>query len=692
MSDNKKLYKKLPSVVQTTAIKNFFDSTVEQLFSKSNVEQIQGYVGSPSSLDVNATGKFIPEETISRRFYGLTPTVNTINKTTGKSENLVFYDEFIDTLKTYCVNTKNHNKVFSENFATYLPPINIDKFINYQEYYWYPLGPSVITITGTQATYIDVDRDIIGKETFTPSGGKAFRDGMIIKFSGDYVTPSKYLDIEYIVAGVGDSIQLVEKNRNLNSTYTSAGYTSNSIDLIYKTAGNKYDTITYTAPQSGGATDEDVGLPTTYIEGEITPGNRKEIRNISVGTLSRYNGTTILDDGTNNVSINYTSVSPTSIVKLVNDIQSHANYANLNFTVEVATRLPKDYVLMELGAKNENAWSRLNCWFHKNNFIDAGDSLPPRTFRAERPIIEFDKDLELYNHGSIESIGAVVADAYNKTLLELDGSNSTNKIDGVHLNTYNRIIFSNEQSDVAKYIYSASTVDSSVAVSVDVTDSGNVNATGFTGTVNLSGQGRASSISSISVNTGGSGFTSSGNVSVSISGFKTKEAVATATVSAGEITAITVTDGGKGWYKNNQFKIDKVGDPLTNPTGAVDGDSNFVPLEATTNATVHIQNGDTQIGKELRWDGSVWNLSQQKISANQGPLFNLYSTDGVYLADPGVYATSTFAGNKIFGYAESVPADGTNMVLGTIDDAELGRKLVFKTFNAQSEIVFENFI
>ena len=78
---------------------------------------------------------------------------------------------------------------------------------------------------------------------------------------------------------------------------------------------------------------------------------QKEIMNISVGTLSRYNGTTILDDGTNNVSINYTSVSPTSIVKLVDDIQNHANYANLNFTVEVATRLPKDYVVMELGAK-----------------------------------------------------------------------------------------------------------------------------------------------------------------------------------------------------------------------------------------------------------------------------------------------------------------------------------------------------
>ena len=66
---------------------------------------------------------------------------------------------------------------------------------------------------------------------------------------------------------------------------------------------------------------------------------------------------------------------------------------------------------------------------------------------------------------------------------------------------------------------------------------------------------------------------------------------------------ISITDGGKGWYKNNQFKVDKVGDPLKNPAGAVDGDSNFVALEATTNSTVHIQNGDTQIGKELKWDG-----------------------------------------------------------------------------------------
>jgi hypothetical protein len=37
-----KLYKKLPGVLQTNAVKNFFESTVEQLYSESNVEVIKG--------------------------------------------------------------------------------------------------------------------------------------------------------------------------------------------------------------------------------------------------------------------------------------------------------------------------------------------------------------------------------------------------------------------------------------------------------------------------------------------------------------------------------------------------------------------------------------------------------------------------------------------------------------------------
>src|SRR6056300_239996 len=219
MADNNKIYKKLPAVFQTTAIKNFFENTVQQLFSAQNAETVQGYIGSPSNNDIGAQGKFLSEPTVTKQFYGLSPTVNTINTVTGNSENFYFYDELIDTLKTYGVDTHNHNKLFSENFLTFMPPINVDKMVNYQEYYWYPQGPSTISVEGTLASPIDVDRDVLGETKFVPPNGKEFRNGMIVKFVGDYVTPVSKINKEYIVVGVGESIQLLPKIDNFATTF-----------------------------------------------------------------------------------------------------------------------------------------------------------------------------------------------------------------------------------------------------------------------------------------------------------------------------------------------------------------------------------------------------------------------------------------------------------------------------------------
>ena len=128
MSENK-IYKKLPGVLQTTAIKNFFESTVEQLFSKANSEIINGFVGERSAENHKSGAAFLQEETATRQFYSLSPVVNTINVATGDSENLIFFDELLDTLKTYGVDTKNQNKIFGENYYSYLPPINTDKIL-----------------------------------------------------------------------------------------------------------------------------------------------------------------------------------------------------------------------------------------------------------------------------------------------------------------------------------------------------------------------------------------------------------------------------------------------------------------------------------------------------------------------------------------------------------------------------------
>lgn len=690
MADDKKIYEKLPARLQTTAIKNFFESTVEQLYSKANVDQIQGYIGSPSSDDVGVSGKFIAEPTTTKKFYALTPTVNTINSVTGESENLIFYDELIDTLETYGVNTLNHNKLFSENFATFLPPINIDKFLNYQEYYWYPRCPSTIDIAGTHQAFIDIEKDILGKQHYQPADGKHFRNGMVIRFTGNYVTPASSVDIEYIVNGVGEGIYFTEKDVNVSTRYTATSFTSTSIDFVYKQKGKVSNIATYTAPQP--EREEDVGLPTTYINGDDAPGAQYEVKNVVVGSFDKYTSYVEISDGENTITVDYSTSTPANILELVSDIQSATGYDDLAFTVEVASRIPTDYTLQERGAKNKNHWSRVNYWFHRNNFLDAGDSLPNRGFRAERPIIEFDKDLELYQHGSSGALCCVLANAFNLTFEQLDGRHSALDVDGIPVTNIPKMIFSNEKTEIAKHIYKAYPVDSNDRVRVQVTDSGNANVSGFQASVQLEGQGRQSTVTGVTIENGGSGFTSSANVQVDIVGIHSEDATAVATVTGDAISSITVTNGGKGYYLEEQYRVEKLGTEQSEALGYTESDQLFDPLVATVGTTVQVRAGETQVGKEFYWNGIQWATAQEKLYSNQPPLFNLYSPEGHFLGDTAVYPESTFAGNKIFGYAETVPAGTSNMFKSTQLDAELNRYLVYKMFNAQSEIVFENFI
>ena len=366
-----KTFNNLPVVLQTTAIKNFFDNTVDQLYSKANTEILKGYIGTQSGDEIDLPGAFITSGDADRTAYALSPAVNNINPVTGESENIIFYDELCDTLRAYGVNTRNHNSIFASNFNTFLPPINIDKFLNYAEYYWaipgaieslvdytFPadanrasglsrsqtysitdpttsgtglgckisvfvddsdgsgyvqiiskgnnydandtititdsqiggfggadltftvkevLGPTAITITPTSQEPLNLDKDVKGLKEFTPVGGKKFRNGMIVKFTGDYVTPATETNKEFVVSGVGTEIRLTVKN-------TTSG------------------------------ADQD----------------------------------------------------------------------------------KKDYIVIERGSKTGSDWSSVNHWYHIDNFKEAGDKLPAKKYRANRPIVEFNSDLELY--------------------------------------------------------------------------------------------------------------------------------------------------------------------------------------------------------------------------------------------------------------------------------------------------------
>ena len=217
-----KIYKQLPEVLQTEANKNFFETTVEQLFSASNIEVITGFLGKQDSANHNSDGSYIREATATRHHYSLSPAVNNLNTTTGTSENFIFYDELVDTLSISGVNTKNHNRLFATEYQSFLPPIDIDKFVNYQEYYWSNNDLPSITINGTLTNPIDIDTEVLGKKNFTSPNGITFKNGMVVTFGGQYVIPENKTNKDFYVEGVGESITLVPKVQNIGSPYAIA--------------------------------------------------------------------------------------------------------------------------------------------------------------------------------------------------------------------------------------------------------------------------------------------------------------------------------------------------------------------------------------------------------------------------------------------------------------------------------------
>jgi hypothetical protein len=76
----------------------------------------------------------------------------------------------------------------------------------------------------TENSSLDVETEILGKSTYKSVNGVEFSNGMKIKFLGN-VTPSSYLNKEFIVEGVGSSIVLIDYN-----DLKTSGFTSNTLD------------------------------------------------------------------------------------------------------------------------------------------------------------------------------------------------------------------------------------------------------------------------------------------------------------------------------------------------------------------------------------------------------------------------------------------------------------------------------
>ena len=92
--------------------------------------------------------------------------------------------------------------------------------------------------------------------------------------------------------------------------------------------------------------------------------------------------------------------------------------------------------------------------------------------------------------------------------------------------------------------------------------------------------------------------------------------------------------------------------------------------------------GLTGQGTSYYFDGVNWNQAQQKINVNQAPLFDVFDNNGRSLSDPSVYPSSSFAGSRLFGYADSA---------SQTPDPILGFSLRYLNINNIGDILFRNY-
>ncbi len=139
-----------------------------------------------------------------------------------------------------------------------------------------------------------------------------------------------------------------------------------------------------------------------------------------------------------------------------------------------------DYLTINRASIDQNAWSRSNRWFHVNIITKTAEYLDQtpiynQDYRAKRPIIEFEADLQLYNYGSlakqpVQILDTVITDAFTQVqgavcvYPAITQKTFTVGSSSVTLQVGDRVVFANDANlDVRNKIYVFDIVQESIA-------------------------------------------------------------------------------------------------------------------------------------------------------------------------------------------------------------------------------------
>jgi len=473
----------LPVVFQTDSNHRFLSSTIDPLIQKGALERLDGFIGKQDANTRVTSDTYISATSRDRMAYQLEPTVTYTNKDTtsiNPEDQVLFsgtYDDYINQLKYLGGKVDNHDRLHDSNVYSWNPSVDLDKLINYREYYWLPIGPNSILI------------DDVGPNAVTEINVTAVKGAFKFSTTGDSENPNIKLykgnTYKFNVDAKGHSFKI------MTEPYKEGIAEDGSTSVIYSTGvtnqGADNGTVTFTVPttapdvlyyQCGNHSAMNGIFNVAKVETnskidvakEILGAKRHQLRTLEISNGMRIKFGNNVTDATGYANREFyvegvgESITLTPVEDLITP-ESYATTSTIPFDRYIfdskpyskAFYLPEklDYITIKRDSPDRNAWSRYNRWFHRSVIEKSAEvnGYTPNldeTKRAKRPIIEFDSGIELFNHGKIAKKSVTLFDTTTLDAFSTVSNSAGYIVDGVALADGMRVVFAKDTDPIVK--------------------------------------------------------------------------------------------------------------------------------------------------------------------------------------------------------------------------------------------------
>jgi len=146
----KRSYEFLPEVFQTETNKKLLAATLDQLVSEPVFKKTQGFVGRRLGTGIDAGSSYVVETSKQRQDYQLEPGVVFLKTSTQTAVDAITYPGLLDTVNNRGGDSTHADQLFASESYSWDPLIDLDKFVNFSQYYWLPGGPNSVDVVATE--------------------------------------------------------------------------------------------------------------------------------------------------------------------------------------------------------------------------------------------------------------------------------------------------------------------------------------------------------------------------------------------------------------------------------------------------------------------------------------------------------------------------------------------------------------